>query len=379
VRHILKTLQTRTFILSTLIVCAFRIFCKTIFQIILSAKRFEKSFCNRGQYISLCCLLLLFSQTEAQDSLSFGSSAVLNICWTPGQLKGNPDDKKIRKRVFPDQTETCTESPTIRHSPLPKELENSIRYVIPFDNRKIVALTFDLCELKNEITGYDAEIVNYLREHQVKATFFAGGKWMRSHPEKTMQLMADPLFEIGNHAWTHGNLRILKEEKIREQILRTQTQYELLRNSLSEKTGVRNLDPEEMRKIPSAIRVFRFPYGTCSPEALRILAEYGLPAIQWDVVSGDAAKNQTAQGICRIVLSQTRPGSVIICHANGRGHGTALSLQTFIPKLREQGYSFVTVSELLVMGRVISVRECYELNPEDNYHYDRMFREGADK
>jgi peptidoglycan-N-acetylglucosamine deacetylase len=326
--------------------------------------------------ISFCCFLL--HKSFAQGA-TFGSQTVLDNCWTPGQLKGSPEDKKIRKRVFSDQTEACGEIPTIRNSPLPKELENSIRYVIPFDNRKIAALTFDLCELKNEITGYDAEIVNYLREHQVKATFFAGGKWMYSHPEKTMQLMADPLFEIGNHAWTHGNLRILKEEKIREQILRTQAQYELLRNSLSEKTRIRNLDAGEMRKIPSAIRVFRFPYGTCSPAALRILAEYGLPAIQWDVVSGDAAKNQTAQEICRIVLSQTRPGSVIICHANGRGHGTALSLQTFIPKLREQGYNFVTVSELLDMGRVISVKECYELNPGDNYQYDRMFREGADK
>lgn len=326
-------------------------------------------------FILLCCLLMLLSQAKAQEGLVFGASAVLNNCWTPAQLKGSSEDKKIRKGISPGQIGGAAVFPAIRHSQLPKELENSIRRVIPFENRKIAALTFDLCELKNEITGYDAEIVNYLREHQVKATFFAGGKWMASHPEKTMQLMADPLFEIGNHTWTHGNLRILKAEKIREQILRTQTQYELLRKSLSEKSCVRNLDPEEMKKIPSAIRVFRFPYGTCSAEALRILAEYGLPAIQWDVVSGDPAKNQTAQGICRIVLDQTRPGSVIICHANGRGHGTAQALQTFIPELRDQGYSFVTVSELLDMGRAISVKDCYELRPGDNYHYDRIFKE----
>ncbi len=344
-------------------------------------KRYSAAAIISSVFISLFCFMpdRTFAQLNSQPepSLTFGSSAVLDSCWTPAQLKGSPEDKKIRKRIFSDQTEACTAFPAIRNSPLSKERENSIRGVVPFGNRKIAALTFDLCELKHEITGYDAEIVNYLREHQIKATFFAGGKWMCSHPEKAMQLMADPLFEIGNHTWTHGNLRILKEEKIREQILRTQAQYEVLRKSLSEKTCVRNLDPEEMRKIPSAIRVFRFPYGTCSPEALRIAAEYGLPAIQWDVVSGDAAKNQTAQGISNIVLSQTRPGSVIICHANGRGHGTALSLQIFIPKLREQGYSFVTVSELLGMGRVISVKDCYELRPGDNYQYDRIFREGA--
>lgn len=344
-------------------------------------KRYSAAAMISSVFISLFCFMpdRIFAQlnTQPEPSLTFGSQAVLDSCWTPAQLKGSPEDKIIRKGIFPNQTKVPEDFPVIRNSPLPKELGNSIRRVIPFGNRKLVALTFDLCELKHETAGYDAEIVNYLREHQVKATFFAGGKWMFSHPEKTMQLMADPLFEIGNHTWTHGNLRILKAEKIREQILRTQAQYEVLRKSLSEKTCVRNMDAEEMRKIPSAIRVFRFPYGTCSPESLRILGEYGLPAIQWDVVSGDAAKNQTAQGICRIVSDQARPGSLIICHANGRGHGTAQALPLFIPKLREQGYAFVTVSELLTGGQVISVKDCYELRPGDNDQYDRIFREGA--
>jgi peptidoglycan/xylan/chitin deacetylase (PgdA/CDA1 family) len=63
-----------------------------------------------------------------------------------------------------------------------------------------VALTFDLCEQADDVTGYDRRIVNRLRDEGVRATFFAGGKWMRSHEEKAQQLMADPRFEIGNQA-----------------------------------------------------------------------------------------------------------------------------------------------------------------------------------
>ena len=43
-------------------------------------------------------------------------------------------------------------------------------------------------------TGYDAEIIDFLREKRIPATLFMGGKWMRSHSERAMQLMADPLF-----------------------------------------------------------------------------------------------------------------------------------------------------------------------------------------
>ncbi len=309
--------------------------------------------------------------------LTFGSQAVLESCWTKEILQGKPEDKKIQKqpayhlppsKLFPE----------VKQAPLSEKYRNSIRYVKPFKNQKIVALTFDLCERANEKTGYDAEIINYLRANKVKATFFAGGKWMRSHSEKTMQLMADPLFEIGNHGWTHGNLRVLKGKKVEEQILWTQAQYELLRDELKRKPCVERIDASEMEKIPVNIKVFRFPYGTCSSESLKILAKYGLPAIQWDVVTGDPANRQTAEGITKTVLSQTKPGSIIICHANGRGHGTAQALHLFIPELRERGYIFVTVSELLDMGEIVSTEDCYELRPGDNYHYDKKVGEGTE-
>jgi len=306
---------------------------------------------------------------------SFGSSNILSN-WSPKELFGNPlKDKKVQRHLPADHSSPDHNEPQVTGNPLPANYRNSIRYV-PDPKKKIIALTFDLCERATEITGYDGAIVNYLRKNGVKATFYAGGKWMRSHPNKTQQLMADPLFEIGNHGWTHGNMRVLKGDRMKNQILWTQAQYEILRGNLQEQFNISN---EEMNKIPPVPLTFRFPYGTCSTESLDTLADMGLPAVQWNIVTADPVRGQTGKAISQTILKKARPGSIIIAHANGRGHGTADSLNLFIGKLRNQGYKFVTISELLASSkRVKSTTECYELRSGDNKRYDRIFGEGTE-
>jgi peptidoglycan/xylan/chitin deacetylase (PgdA/CDA1 family) len=301
----------------------------------------------------------------------FGSHVVLEACWPPEERQGADEDKLIKSQPDAGRAQPPRDALNYQLRPLPPELQNSIRRVETRGFQKIVALTFDLCERQNEITGYDAGIVNYLRANGVKATFFAGGKWMATHPDKAMQLMADPLFEIGNHGWTHANLRQLKGREMEEQILGTQAQYEQLWDRLQALYAAQKLDLAEMEKIPKAIQVFRFPYGVCSAESLRFLANHGLPAIQWDVVTGDPAKEQTAEGIVRAVMSETKPGSIIICHANGRGAATASAVAQFVPKLREKGFHFVTASELISLGKPQASPECYERKPGDNARYDK--------
>jgi peptidoglycan/xylan/chitin deacetylase (PgdA/CDA1 family) len=280
----------------------------------------------------------------------------------PDELMGKPEDKfAVRHTASFNRNPPQRTIPGNIHAPLNPELQNSIRRVEPHDGIKVIALTFDLCESANEKSGYDADIVNYLRENSVKATFFAGGKWMLSHPDKTMQLIADPLFEIGNHSWSHANFRMIDPDRMDAQILWTQVQYELLWEALLEIVIAKQIDPSEMNKIPRAPLVFRFPYGACSPLALDKLNRYGLPAIQWNIVTGDPARGRSSKEIAQVILQQIRPGAIIICHANGRGYGTAASLPFFVPELRALGYDFVTVSELLTHGPAVSSKDCYEL------------------
>jgi len=266
---------------------------------------------------------------------------------------------------------TGAESDTYIQSPLPAIEKGSIRGVRVDGNRKILALTFDLCEGPRETAGYEQEIIDFLRANSVKATFFAGGKWMRSHPEQTMQLMAEPRFEIGNHSWSHANFRRISLDEAREQVLRTREQYALLRQTLIERSREKGVDAAAAG-VRQSMDLFRFPYGTCTSESLGLISELGLRAIQWDVVSGDPAKGRTASGIVSTVMRTARPGSIVIFHANGKGNGTLESLRELVPKLRGRGFEFVTVSELLSAGTPISVPDCYELTPGDNLRYDRL-------
>jgi peptidoglycan-N-acetylglucosamine deacetylase len=320
--------------------------------------------------------------SQASFGEQFGSQAILEGCWTQNQLNGSRRDKKVRRPISnPYRSPPKITDPYHSNPPVESRLQNSIRHVIPRGNQKIVALTFDLCERMKERTGYDAKLVNYLRAHRIKATFYAGGKWMHSHPEKAMQLMADPLFEIGNHAWTHGNMRVLRGREMENQILWTQGQYEVLRNQLETRLelGQCRAHVTEINKIPLVPRTFRFPYGTCSRASLNALAKYGLPAVQWDVVTADPSRKQSAKAIARAVLRNVKPGSIIIAHANGRGYNTAKALPKFIPKLQRRGYRFVTVTELLNSAEeVITTRTCYELRPGDNKRYDRLFGKGTE-
>ena len=304
-------------------------------------------------------------------NFTFGSEAILKACWTDEELKGNPEDKNDRpapkgSAVPPERTK-----PKNRRSPLPPELRNSIRSVEPREGEKPLALTFDFCEGWGDITGYDAGVVDYLRENGVKATFFMGGRWMRDHPEKTQQLIADPLFEIGNHTWSHQNLRKKPMWKIRQEILWTQAEYELLREMLAARDCAQKAGTAELEKIPLLPSVFRFPFGTCKPEALKFLADSGLPAIQWSVVPDDRGNDHTARQLSRFVLREARPGAIIILHANGHGYHTAEALPLIIPELRKAGYELVTVTDLLTRARkVSSFSDCFELKPGDNYRYD---------
>jgi peptidoglycan/xylan/chitin deacetylase (PgdA/CDA1 family) len=288
---------------------------------------------------------------QPKPPFTFGSQIILDKLWSQAQLQAE-------SRLIPLKWPFPNPSPKTILPPVPAPWQGSIRGVDPLHGRKVVALTFDLCEAAGGISGYDANIVNYLRAQQVKATFFAGGKWLHSHPEKAMQLMADPLFEIGNHSWNHPHFQYLSAKAVADQILRTQAQYEFLRQELGRRAQAQGIDPGEMEKIPSLPRAFRFPYGACTAEALSILARLGLVDIQWSIVTGDPDRHQYARRIVSVILNRIAPGAIIICHANGRGWWTGQALPLVIPKLKALGYEFVTISELLQCGPTVATEDC---------------------
>ena len=80
----------------------------------------------------------------------------------------------------------------------------------------------------------------------------AGGKWMLDHGERAGQLMADPLFEIGNHSWSHANMRKLGRNRALREIRNAQAAYEQTRQELSQKQCVKSVE-ETLSQVPARI------------------------------------------------------------------------------------------------------------------------------
>jgi peptidoglycan/xylan/chitin deacetylase (PgdA/CDA1 family) len=236
-----------------------------------------------------------------------------------------------------------------RGQPVARDLRGVIQRIELPEGVKLVALTFDLCETASEVAGYDGAIVDTLRKQGAAATFFAGGHWLATHPERARQLIADPLFEVGNHSWSHRLLSGVDPPVLRTQVLAPQGQARAV---------IADLDTVCPKAEASPPALFRFPAGVCDRDALDFVNDNGLLAVEWDVVSGDPDPRQSAAAIQRAVLSRVRSGSIVVMHANGRGHHTAEALPGLIAALKKQGYGFVTVSELLARGTPVIAQRC---------------------
>ncbi len=326
-----------------------------------------------GMFLAAAALLaapLYASPTHAQPGDTAARQALQSACFSPDALKAVPGEEAIQKgdRRF---SAPPARTPLAGNEPIPPRLRGSIRRVDLPAGLKLVALTFDLCELSHEVAGYEGRIIDTLRKENVKATLFAGGKWMRSHMARTQQLMTDPLFEIANHSEAHRNLRLLSGEALSDEILGPERAWQDIRTNLSQNQCLANI-PDAMQSIPPRLRMFRFPYGACNPQALNAVNDAGLLAIQWDVSTGDPSPGTSAEAIVRTAIKRVKPGSILIGHANGRGWHTPDALPQVIAALKKEGFGFVTVSELLAAGKPVIAETCYDNHPGDSDHYDHF-------
>ena len=193
-------------------------------------------------------------------------------------------------------------------------------------NKKVVALTFD--------DGPDGnttpQALDILAKYKIKATFFVQGKNIAGN-EAILKRMQAEGHEVGNHSWNHPVLTQLSLEDAKKQITDTESAI----------TSV----------LGKSSKLMRPPYGAISDDIRNSL---DLSFIMWDVDSLDwKSKNEAA--ILTEIQRQTTDGSIILMHDI---HQTSVnSLPKVIEYLQGQGYSFVTVSELL--GNHVKPHEIY--------------------
>lgn len=320
--------------------------------------------------ILVTALALVSGAAFANAAGASADNRLQSICFAPAALQAVPGEQIAKKGDRSFSTPLSRKTPLTASAPVPEHLRGSIRSVALRPGLKLIALTFDLCEDNYEIAGYEGRIFDTLRKENVKATLFAGGKWMRSHETRTRQLMSDPLFEIANHAEAHRNLRILQPDVLQDEILGPQRSYELIRQRFSE-TQCASAEPQAMQSVAPRITLFRFPYGACHAESMKAVNDAGLLAIQWDVSIGDPSPGTGPAAMVR-AMKNVKPGSIIIGHANGRGWHTAEALPAMIAELKKQGFQFVTVSELLAAGTPVIADTCYNSKPGDTDRYDHI-------
>ena len=254
--------------------------------------------------LQLAAIALALAAAHARAADGASQAGIIAQCWTAEQLRQRPEE------IRPQRSLAGAPVPVPRQSLAPhgREAPGAVRRVeLPPGSRKLIALTFDLCETPGEIAGYDGPIFDYLRANAVKATMFAGGKWMLTHDERgqrTRQLMADPLFEVANHGWSHQNLRLLQGAALEREIEGPQAAYQAVRARLAREQciGV----PRSMSAIPERMRLMRFPFGACNPESLQAVADAGLIPIQWDISTGDPSPGTSAAAIVAEML-RARP------------------------------------------------------------------------
>ncbi|WP_233096204.1 polysaccharide deacetylase family sporulation protein PdaB [Alicyclobacillus sp. SO9] len=201
------------------------------------------------------------------------------------------------------------------------EKKPSAIYKVDTD-KKIVALTFDI-SWGEKVPDPVLDVLE--KEDVKKATFFLSGPWTQRHPKiaKRIQSMG---YEIGNHGNLHKDFSNYPNSWIRNQVT-------LSEKSIKQVTGVKT-------------KLIRTPNGDFNPRVIRCLNAMGYTVIQWNTDSLDW-KNPGVQAIQQRVLKRVVPGDIILMHASDSSKQTAQALPRILHELKQKGYKFVTVSELL--------------------------------
>jgi peptidoglycan-N-acetylglucosamine deacetylase len=189
-----------------------------------------------------------------------------------------------------------------------------------------IAMTFD--------DGPSAEttprLLDILKQRNIKVTFFEIGQNAERNPAIVKRILAEG-HEIGNHSWTHPQLSKLSDERVTEEITKTQD-------------AIKNASGSGY--TPTLLRP---PYGAITARQKDwIEKQFGLSIIMWSVDPFDW-KRPGASVIEQRILAGARPGAIILSHDIHKQ--TVDAMPATLDALLAKGFKFVTVSQLIAMNK----------------------------
>ena len=192
---------------------------------------------------------------------------------------------------------------------------------------KKVALTYD--DGPND--PHTLRLLEVLARHEVHATFFMIGQYVRQRPE-IARAVAQAGHVIGNHTFTHPLLIFQSAAETRKQLIDC-------RSALTDAIGQHS-------------NLFRPPFGGRRPATLRVARELALEPVMWNVTGYDW-NAPPASEIEKKVSRKIRGGDVILLHDGGHQamgadrSQTVIATDNLIRRYKDQGYEFVTVAEMI--------------------------------
>lgn len=209
-------------------------------------------------------------------------------------------------------------------------IDNIVQYYnVNSNGDKVIALTFDDGPWDKQTD----EILDILEQNDAKATFFTVGQCISGH-EKELQRATSMGCEIGTHTWDHAEgsgegvslIKMSTDERKQE----VQKGLEAIKNATGQEAST----------------IFRCPGGNFDTSVATDLEGIVTAEIGWNVDTTDW-KKPGADVIAQRIQS-AGPGNIILMHDGGGDRSQIIEgLRQALPKLKEQGYSFITVQELL--------------------------------
>lgn len=258
---------------------------------------------------------------------------LLGCSTLPGQPKTNPPQQSFSLETgLPEADATNKNLPDITGGPESKtrtgehtaHVPNIVFFHGP-SNKKLAALTFD----DGPDVHYTTRILDILKKDNIKATFFIVGSRAEAHPEMVKRIHEEG-HAIGNHTWDHPDLKKIPMTEIKSEVDRTE---QLLTSLIGYKP-----------------HLFRPPYGLANANDVKELGSLGYKVIDWSVDTRDWAGTPPDK-IMEYVHKEATRGAIVLEHcAGGRDEkldNTLEALPRIIAYFKEQGYSFVTIPELL--------------------------------
>ncbi|WP_044746882.1 polysaccharide deacetylase family protein [Bacillus alveayuensis] len=175
---------------------------------------------------------------------------------------------------------------------------------------------------------YIPEMLDVLKKHHVKATFFLEGRWVKENPDLA-KMIAEAGHEIGNHSYSHPDMAKLPSTRIYEQIVKTN---EVIAATLGMKPTL-----------------FAPPSGSLRKEVVDIAAKLNMKTIMWSVDTIDWQRPEPHVLVER-VMSKIHNGAMVLMHPTS---STSKSLETLILAIKQKNLSIGSVSMLLDEERII--------------------------